>query len=408
MARKIHMLSTTKINALRERGFYADGGGLYLQVAPGGSKSWVFRFKESGKARDMGLGPLHTIPLSIAREKATDCRRLRLDGVDPIEKRRAERAALQSAQAKVMTFDECAEAYLADNQASWRNPKHRQQWKNTLATYASPIIGALPVQTIDTGHVTKILRPIWQEKPETASRVRGRIETVLAWATVHGHRTGDNPARWKGHLEEAFPAKGKVRKVKHHAALPYADMGAFMADLKDREGAAALALQFTILTAARTSETLKAEWSELDLAEKVWTVPAERMKAEREHRVPLSPAALAILQGLPKRGKYLFAGDNAKKPLSEMSMLMLLRRMGRDVTAHGFRSTFKDWARESTSFPNEVSEAALAHVNGDKVEAAYARGDLFEKRRKLMDAWASFCTAPARKGNVVGIGRKAG
>jgi integrase len=408
MARRINILSTTKINALKERGFYGDGGGLYLQVAPGGSKSWVFRFKENGKARDMGLGPLHTINLSEARERATACRQLRLDGIDPIAKRAAERAARLLEAAKGMTFDQCSAAYIADNSIAWRNPKHRQQWKNTLATYVSPVFGSLSVQAIDTGLVLKAVRPIWQDKPETAKRVRGRIETVLSWATANGYRTGDNPARWKGHMDQLLPKRSKVRAVKHHAALPYAEIGAFMSDLRSRDGMTALALEFTILTAARSGEALKSKWSEFDLVEKTWTVPADRMKANREHRVPLSEAALAVLRALSdnRNGDYVFAGDNGT-PLSDMSMLMQLRRMGCNVTTHGFRSTFKDWARERTSFTNEVSEAALAHVNGDKVEAAYARGDLFEKRAKLMEAWASFCAAPAVTGEVVSI-RKAG
>ena len=400
MARKIHILSATKVNALKRRGFYADGGGLYLQVAPGGSKSWVFRFKNSGKTRDMGLGPIHTISLAEARELATEKRKLRLQGIDPIEYRKLIRAKQQLADAKAMTFDQCAEAYISDNSIAWRNAKHRQQWVNTLATYVAPIMGSISVQAIDTALVTKVLQPIWTTKPETASRVRGRIETVLNWAKAHGYREGENPARWKGHLDHILPARGKVRAVKHHTALPYVEISEFMAQLRARDGFAARALAFTILTAARTNEALAARWSEFNLTKKLWIVPADRMKAAREHRVPLSDDVVMILQGLKEvaTGQYVFGGS---KPLSQMALLMLLRRMERDVTTHGFRSTFKDWARERTNFPNEVSEAALAHVIGDKTEAAYARGDLFEKRARLMEAWAKFCRNRCLMANVV-------
>jgi integrase len=409
MAREIHKLSAVEVNKARKRGFYSDGGGLYLQVAPGGSKSWVFRFKKNGKARDMGLGPVHTLTLAEAREKATACRRLRLDGVDPIAQRQQDRAARALEAAKAITFEQCATAYMADNSIAWKNSKHRQQWANTLASYAYPVIGKLSVQAIDTGLVVKILKPMWTEIPETAIRLRGRIETVLNWASAHGYRKGENPARWKGNLDHLLPKRSKVRAIKHFAALPYGELGAFMTELRKHEGVAALALQFTILTAARTNETLNAKWSEFDLSKKLWTIPAIRMKSGREHRVPLSNAALAILKPLAeaRQGEYVFSGRVAGKPLTDMSMLMTLRRMGRTETAHGFRSAFKDWARERTSFANEVSEAALAHVNADKVEAAYARGDLFEKRAKLMEAWASYCDAGPVGGDVISINQRA-
>jgi integrase len=422
MARQINKLSTVKINALKVRGFYADGGGLYLQVSPAGTKSWVFRYKGAradGKARDMGLGPLHTISLSEARDLATECRKLRLQGIDPIEKRDAERSQRQLDAAKLMTFDQCSAAYIADNSVVWRNPKHRQQWTNTLATYVSPVIGALPVQQVETDLITKILRPIWNSKPETAKRVRGRVETVLNFATANGYRKGENPARWKGHLDHILPKRGKDVQ-EHQPALPYERIGEFMPDLRSREGLSAIALEFAILTATRSGETRQAQWPEFDLAQKIWDIPADRMKGKRPHRVALSARAVAILRELEKTksGPYVFGGS---KPISDMAMTAVIRRMNasatkpyvdpkqnnRGVVPHGFRSTFKDWARERTSFANEISEAALAHINGDKVEAAYARGDMLEKRRKLMEAWAGYCATAETAGDVVSIRRAA-
>jgi integrase len=391
---------------------------LYLAVFPGGSKSWVFRFKENGKARDMGLGPVHTLTLAEARDKATECRKLRLDGIDPIARRNEDRAARAYEAAKAITFQQCAEAYMADNSIGWKNAKHRQQWKNTLSEYAYPVLGKLSVRDIDTGLVVKVIKPLWTAVPETASRLRGRIETVLNWATAHGHRRDQygnalpNPARWKGNLDHLLPKRSKVRSIKHFDAMPYGEVGAFMAELRQQEGVAPLALQFTILNAARTNETIEAKWSEFDPLRRLWTIPGERMKSGRDHRVPLSDAAMEILkrQTEASQGDYVFPGRISNKPLSNMSMLQLLRRMrGQGKTVHGFRSTFKDWARERTNFPNEVSEAALAHINADKVEAAYARGDLFEKRRKLMEAWAGYCsTVETGGGDVVSINRRAG
>jgi integrase len=309
-----------------------------------------------------------------------------------------------------MTFQQCADAYIAAHRAGWRNNKHAGQWAATLATHAEAI-GSLPVQAIDTALVFKCLEPIWRTKPETASRVRGRIESVLDWAKVRGYRTGENPAHWRGHLDHLLPARSKVRRVEHHAALPYAELPGFLVALREQQGIAARALEFTILTAARTGEVIGARWSEFDLLDKAWTVLAERMKASREHRVPLSARALAILQEIqPLRpvgdaDAFVFPGGKNGKPLSNMAFLMLLRRMGRgDLTAHGFRATFKTWASECTSFQTEVVEAALAHVTGSKVEQAYQRGDLFEKRRRLMQQWATFCTtAPVERGQVVAL-----
>lgn len=305
-----------------------------------------------------------------------------------------------------MTFDACAAAYIEAQEAAWRNPKHRQQWRNTLSTYASPVFGSLPVQAVDVGLVMKCLEPIWTTKPETASRLRGRIESILDWAAVRGYRRGDNPARWRGHLDKLLPARGKIRQVEHHSALPYSEIAEFLTALRAEEGVAARALEFLVLTATRTGEVIAARWDEVHLKEKVWVVPAVRMKAGREHRVPLSAAALAVLQQMreAREGEFIFPGGKAGRPLSNMAMLKVLRRMDRaDLTAHGFRSTFRDWAAERTNFPREVAEMALAHTVSDKVEAAYRRGDLFQKRRQLMEAWARSCGSPARGGELVAI-----
>jgi integrase len=389
---------------------YGDGGGLYLRVTEDGARNWVYRFMLDGRPRWMGLGPLSLYGLQEARGKALDARRLRHEGVDPIDARRTARQRVRLEAAKAVTFKQCAANYIGAHRAAWRNAKHASQWEATLATYAEPVIGALPVQAIDTGLVLKVLEPIWTAKPETASRVRGRLESILDFARVRGHRDGENPARWRGHLDKLLPAHSKVRKVAHHAALAYAELPAFWKSLREQEGTAARALEFLILTAARTGEVIGARWNELDLLDKGWTIPAERMKAHKEHRVPLSARALDILENLSAlrpahdpADAYVFPGGKAGAPLSNMAFLMLLRRMGRnDLTAHGFRATFKTWASERTSFQNEIVEAALAHAIGGKVEQAYRRGDLFDKRGRLMQQWATFCiTAPqAQQGNV--------
>jgi integrase len=290
-----------------------------LQVSAAGTKSWVFRFKEAGKLREMGLGATHTIGLAEAREKARDCRRRRLDGIDPIEARKATRAQARLDAAKAMTFKQCAESYIASHKAGWRNPKHAAQWPSTLGAYVYPIFGALPVQAVDVGLVMRALEPIWTTKPETAGRVRGRIESVLDWAAARGYRQGENPARWRGHLENLLRKKSKVRRVEHHAALPYAEIGAFIAEMQQREGVAARALEFAILTAARTGEVIGAKWDEIDFDERLWTVPAERMKAGKEHRVPLSDAALAVLEEMQKirSADFVFPGGKARRPLSK-------------------------------------------------------------------------------------------
>src|SRR5215472_355093 len=296
MARRIGKLPAVALQKPMKPGMHADGGGLYLQVTASGAKSWIFRFMLHGRAREMGLGPLHTISLAEARERARECRKLRGDGIDPVEVRRAKRAEERLAAATGMTFADCAERYIAAHRAGWRNAKHAAQWPSTLQTYAYPVFGSLPVQAIDTALVTKAIEPIWQAKPETASRVRGRIEAVLDWAKVRGYRDGENPARWRGHLDKLLPARAKVRKVEHHPALPYAEMGDFLKSLREQEGVAARALKFLILTAGRTGEVISARWGEFDLGSKVWTVPADRMKSGKEHRVPLSAAAVAIIE----------------------------------------------------------------------------------------------------------------
>jgi integrase len=394
-------LSAVKVQGLKLRGYYADGGNLYFRVTDSGSRGWIFRFAMGRKTRDMGLGSYPDITLAKARELATECRRMVKDGVDPIEARKEERAAGRIEAAKSMTFDECAMAYIAAHEASWRNAKHRQQWATTLKTYVSPVIGKLPVQAVDTGLVMKVIEPLWAAKPETASRLRGRVEVVLDWAKVRGYRQGENPARWRGHLDHLLPAKSKIRKVVHHAALPYAKAGAFMTALRGQQGVAPRALEFLILTATRTGETLGATWDEFDLEAGLWTIPAARMKAGREHRVPLSEAAASVLERLQeaRQSDFAFPGARQGRPLSEMALLMLLRRMGfNEITVHGFRSAFRDWAAERTTFPGEVAEMALAHTIGNAVENAYRRGDLFEKRRKLMQAWSDYCARPASMG----------
>lgn len=405
-ARTLNRLTAIRVTRLKHKGMYADGGGLYLRVADGGSKQWIFRYTTCGRLRDMGLGPVHTLGLAEARERAREARRLRLDGIDPIEHKRAQRASQRVALAKAMTFRQCAEAYIASHEAGWGNRRHRQQWTNTLEQHVHPVIGSLPVAAIDTALVMKVIESKWKAIPETASRLRGRIEAILDWATVRGYRQGDNPARWRGHLDHLLPAKSRVREVRHLAALPYAEIGEFMAKLREHDLVSALALEFLILTAARTGEAIGAAWDEVDFGQATWIIPARRMKAGKEHRVPLSVPALAILHRLyaHRTGEFVFPGVKAGSPLSNMAMLILLGRMGRgDITAHGFRSTFRDWAAELTAFPGEAVEMALAHAVGDKIEAAYRRGDLFEKRRRLMDAWAEFCGRPAARGEVVAI-----
>lgn len=385
-------LTVKGLAKLTAPGRYRDEHGLYLQVRPEGSRSWLLRYQRAGRERWMGLGPLHAFSLEEARGRARKARQQLSDGIDPLESKRAERAMRAAETAKRLSFEEAAQQYFDANERRWKNDKHRAQFISTLKSYAYPVIGRLPVAAVDTALVLKIIEPIWAEKTETASRVRGRIEIVLDWATVRGHRDGPNPARWRGHLSQVLPARSKIARTVHHAALPYADAGAFMVALRAREGMAARALEFTVLTAARTSEVIGAQWSEIDLDARVWIIPGHRMKAGREHRVPLSAEAVAILRNLPREAGHVFPGPYRGAPMSNMAMAALLRRMDRlDITVHGFRSTFRDWAAERTAYPNHVVEMALAHTIGDKVEAAYRRGDLFEQRRRLAADWAKFC-----------------
>ena len=393
-------LTTKRVAKLTEAGRYGDGHGLYLQVTPAGVRSWLLRYERAGRERWMGLGPLHTFTLEEARARARQARQQIADGIDPLDARRAARAL---DAAKAITFEDAARQYFDLHERKWRNRKHRAQFLATIADYALPVLGRLPVAAIDTGLVLRCIEPIWQSKTETASRVRGRIEAILDWATVRGYRAGDNPARWKGHLGEVLPARGQIAKVQHHRALPFAEVPGFMVQLAAREGMGARALEFLVLTAARTGEVIHARWSEIDLDRMLWTVPAERMKGGREHRVPLSDCAVAILRALPREADSVFAGERRGTAIASTAMSNLLGRMGRlDITVHGFRSAFRDWAAERTGYANHIVEMALAHVIGNKVEAAYRRGDLFAKRAHLMADWAKHCmTKPVDAANGV-------
>lgn len=410
--RSIEKLSTAKVRSLKTPGRYGDGGGLWLQVRDAEHRSWMFRYSLHGRARWMGLGHVRDVTLAEAREKARDCRRLLLDGIDPLAQREARKAEAAAAAGAVVTFQQAAERYIAAHKAGWKNEKHGAQWEATLAAYAYPALGKLSVAAVDTGAVVKALEPIWTAKPETASRVRGRIERVLDWAKARGYRKGDNPARWRGHLDNLLPRASKVKRVTHHAAMPWKDVPQFMVDLRAQDGIGARALEFTVLTAARTGEVIGATWSEIDLAEKVWTVPAERMKAGKEQRVPLAPRVVEILEDMQQQGDSrasapVFPGGRKGKPLSNMAMAATLKRMEVDCTVHGFRSSFRDWAGESTGFAREIIEHALAHQLKDKAEAAYQRGDLLAKRRKLMEAWARYCEKPGEAAKVVPMERRA-
>jgi integrase len=406
-------------------GLYSDGNGLYLQVSPSTSgdeqptKSWIFRFMIRGRARKMGLGDVDQVSLKDARKLAQAKRLLVVDGIDPIEERNARKLALvaerETEKAKATTFRQCAEAYIKAHQAGWKSAKHGAQWAATLETYAYPFIGNLPVALVDRSHVMKILEPIWTTKTETASRVRGRIEKILDRARAIGLRDGENPARWVGHLDQLLPKKTQVSPVEHFAALPYKQLPGFMAKLRKRDGISARALEFTILNVTRTANTIGAKWDQINEAEKTWTIPGELMKGKKgkrrpDHVIPLSDRAIEILQDLPREGAFIFPGAKEGEGLSNMAMAELLKEMGYSgdvATVHGFRSTFKDWASEQTAYPNELSEMAMAHTVSNKVEAAYRRGDMREKRVRLMQDWATYCEAPAPVGdNVVAIGAR--
>lgn len=395
---RIRVLTALKIKQNLKPGMYADGLGLYLKVRPGSSKSWIFRYRIGGKLRDMGLGPFHTVSLAEAREKAEVCRAIRLKGLDPLEERLKEQQAKTIAAAEAITFEKCAENYIDSHKASWKNSKHADQWTATLQTYVYPVFKDRPVSAIDDALVLKVLQPIWKDKTETASRIRGRIERILDWARVMKYRAGDNPARWKGHLDHLLAKRSRVATVVHHAALPIDETPNFIHILRQEETVVASAFEFCILNATRTSETLGMRWSEYDEQAQLWMVPAARMKAGRDHRIPLAQRSQLILAKMRENrtGDFVFPGGVKERPLSTMAFLMLLRRLTRtDITAHGFRSTFRDWAAERTDFTNEVVEMALAHTISNKVEAAYRRGDLFDKRRQLAEAWAAFCAGAA-------------
>lgn len=359
------------------------------------------------KRRDIGLGGYPDVTLSGARDAARVMRVKIKDGIDPVEERKALKDQLKAFQASRLIFDDAAEQFIAQKQHEFRNKKHTAQWTSTLKTYASPVIGKLPVSDIDISHLKRVLEPIWLEKTETAKRLRGRIESVLSWATVSGFRSGENPARWKGHLEHVLQTPSKVTKVKHHKAVPWQDVGLFMSDLKQREGISAKALEFLILTASRSGEVRGATWQEIDLENKMWIIPAERMKAEKEHRVPLSKEVIQIIKKLPK-----FEGNDHLFPaprgggLSDMALSQVVKRMEVKAVPHGFRSTFRDWCSESTNYPSAVAEMALAHTIGNKVEAAYRRGDLLAKRTNLMKEWAKFCNEVITSSEVIHIGAK--
>lgn len=409
MARKAKELGALEVGRLTASGLHAVGGvaGLALQVTDRGARSWILRAMVGGKRRDMGLGGYPDVTLAGAKEAARVARAKIKDGIDPVEDAKAKRSALYAQRAASMTFSEAAKAYIAVKEAEWKNAKHGDQWRNTLATYADPVIGNVFVRDVEQSHVMRVLEPIWMEKTETAKRLRGRIEKVLDWARVRGYRSGENPARWRGHLDTLLQSPGKVQKVEHHPALPMDDLGAFMVELRQQEGMGARALEFAILTAGRSGEVRGATWSEIDLKDATWTIPASRMKMKREHRAVLNDEAVTLLESLSRTHELIFPNTKGDM-LSDMTLTAVLRRMNRsDITAHGFRSTFRDWCSERTNYPRDVAEMALAHAIGDKVEAAYRRGDLFEKRRRMMREWGKFSGKVQVAGTVTPIKSKA-
>jgi integrase len=407
MGRKAKELSALEISRMKTPGNHAVGGvaGLYLYINDTGARSWVLRTMVGDRRRHMGLGGFPDVSLAQAKDKARAARVDIEQGIDPIVQRKTIVSQLRAQQATQKTFEQAAAGFLEAHGDTWRNPKHRAQWASTLETYAYPHMGKLLVRDVGQEHILAALEPIWKTKNETASRLRGRIENVLDWATVRKYRTGENPARWKGHLDMLLPASSKIKKVEHHRALPIDDIGAFIVKLRTREGMAARALEFTILTAARSGEVRGATWAEFDLKAGVWTIPAERMKAGKEHRVPLTASAIRILRSRPHQDEIglVFPALRGGQ-LSDMAMTAVMRRMEVDAVPHGFRSTFRDWARERTNYPRDLAEQALAHALDNKVEAAYRRGDALEKRRDMMAAWASFCgdgsEAPSHKANI--------
>ncbi|MGM0593476.1 MAG: tyrosine-type recombinase/integrase [Pseudomonadota bacterium] len=408
MPKKAKELSATEVRRLTTPGLHAVGGvsGLLLRVTKTGSASWILRVMAGNRRRDIGLGGFPDVPLAQARVKARETKEQIKQGIDPVEQRKAARDALIAAQAKELSFKEAAIQCHKVRAAEFRNVKHAKDWINSLERYVFPVFGSLPVAEVDVLHVLETLRPIWETRTETATRVRQRIEAVLAWATVSRYRSGDNPARWSGNLEATLAKPAKASKVKHHRALPWQEIPGFMTALRKMEGMGARALEFAILTAARSGEVRLATWEEIDLGAKLWTIPGERMKAGKPHRVPLSDDAVKLLKEIPRLSEYVFTAPRGGV-LSDMSMSAVTRRMKVDAVPHGFRSSFKDWARSSTAYPDEVSELALAHVNSDATRAAYARDELLPKRARLMADWSKFLNAPAQSGEVVPMRKNA-
>ena len=402
MPRIAKELSALVVQRLTKPGLHAVGGvaGLLLQVKESGARTWILRVRIGGKRRDMGLGGFPTVTLAMARERAREARLVVAGGVDPVEQRVATRKAAAAAVPNNITFQDAAGKFIEAKRHEWKNEKHEAQWSSTLEKYAYPVIGRMHVRDIQLSHVLQILEPIWTTRTETATRLRGRLESILDWATVRHYRDGLNPARWRGHLDKTLAAPNKVTKKQHFAALPWGQMPAFMFDLKKQEGIAARALEFGILCASRSAEIRGALWSEFDLEAALWIIPAKRMKAEKEHRVPLASSAVDLLRTLPRlAGTELVFPSPRGKELSDMGLTAVLRRMNLKITQHGFRSSFRDWAAEATNYPREVAEMALAHSIGDKVEAAYRRGDLFQKRREMMKDWAAYCCTPPTADN---------
>lgn len=405
MPKKARELSALEVGRLRREGAHPVGGvpGLCLQIV-GAGRSWILRFSFEGRRPELGLGPFPEVGLADARTAAKEARARARLGINPIEAGKAAKSAAFAKRAASRTFAQCSAAFILAKTPEWANAKHAAQWTATLATYADPVIGALYMPDVDTPHILSILEPIWLTKTETATRVRSRIENVLDWSIARGYRTGPNPARWKGHLSMMLAAPGKVAKVEHHAALPYSQLPVFMGQLRAAEGQGARALEFAILCAARSGEVRGATWDEIDLDGRTWTIPGERMKMGREHRVPLTDATVLILNAQPRvDGTDLVFPSARNRPLSDMTLTAVTRRMAVDAVPHGFRATFKTWASERTNFPSDVVEMALAHAIADKVEAAYQRGDIFDKRARLMKAWAEYCTRPTAVGNVTPI-----
>jgi integrase len=399
---KIDLLSAGKVRSLKTPGDFLDGRGLYLQIRSASSKSWLLKYSMDKRAREMGLGSAFDFSLAEAREERDRLRKLLKRGVDPLEARKAERAVRAAEDAKRLTFEEAARRFLDGHAAKWSNTKHRAQFLSTMAAYVFPVIGRLPVAMVDTALVLKVVEPIWKTKTATANRVRNRIENVLGWATASGYRSGDNPAKWRGHLAAVLPAKAQIAKVEHHRAMPYSEVPAFVAALAKHKGNDARALEFLILTAARSGEVTHARWSEIDFDKKVWTIPAERMKGRKVHSVPLVDRAIEILRTLLREGDLIFVGSRKGHALGDKMLAALIAAEGYDAVVHGFRSSFRTWCAERTSFPRELAEEALAHTVGNDVERAYRRTALLEKRRKLMDAWATFATSdPAKTGDNV-------